>query len=118
MTPAALAWLIRDVFRRARASGFVYCVIATIIIATVACSLISWDGERLTVLNFQVSSATQYDSAVREFQFHLAWAVGDVLGVLVTLLATAGFLPTFLDPSAVTLLLAKPPSRGALLLGR
>jgi hypothetical protein len=118
MTAAALCWLIRDVFRRARASGFLHCVVATIIVVTLGCALLRWDDGRLTLLGWQVASPSTLDSAVREFQFHLAWAVGDVFGVLVTLLATAAFLPTFLDPAAVTVLLAKPVSRGALLLGR
>lgn len=118
MTAAALTWLIRDVFRRARASGFLHCVVATIIVATTGCSLLRWDDSRLSLLGWQVTSAGTLEQAVREFQFHLAWAVGDLLGVFVTLLATAAFLPTFLDPAAATVLLAKPVSRGGLLLGR
>src|SRR5205085_4056040 len=44
--------------------------------------------------------------------------VADTLGVLLALVWTAGFMPTFLDPAAVSVSLAKPPGRGALLLSR
>jgi hypothetical protein len=118
MTVAALTWLTRDVFRRARSSGFLHCIVVAIVVATLCCALLRWDESRLTLFGWQVALPTKLDLAVREFQFHLAWAIGDVLGVFVTLLATAAFLPTFLDPAAVTVLLAKPASRGRLLLGR
>ncbi len=118
MTLAALTWLIRDVFCRARASGFLHCIVTVILAAIVACAMLNWDEGRLTLFGWQVSSSTNHDSAVRQFQFQLAWLVGDVIGVLVTLIAMAGFLPAFLDPAAATVLLSKPPSRGALLLAR
>ena len=41
----------------------------------------------------------------------LAGVVADTAGVLLALLWTAGFLPTFLEPAAVTVLLAKPAPR-------
>lgn len=56
--------------------------------------------------------------AVRTIQFFLAAAVADTLGLLLTLIWTAGFLPGFLDERAVTVLLAKPVSRGGLLFGK
>ena len=44
--------------------------------------------------------------------------MADTVGVLLALLWTAGFLPTFLEPQAVTVLLAKPAPRWAVLLGK
>ena len=41
--------------------------------------------------------------------------LADTAGVLLALLWTAGFLPTFLEPQAVTVLLAKPAPRWSLL---
>jgi ABC-type transport system involved in multi-copper enzyme maturation permease subunit len=55
---------------------------------------------------------------VRFVQLWLAAFVADTAGVLLALLWTAGFLPTFLDPQAVTVLLAKPAPRWAVLLGK
>ncbi|HYH65613.1 MAG TPA: ABC transporter permease subunit, partial [Urbifossiella sp.] len=48
----------------------------------------------------------------------LAGVVADTVGVLLALLWTAGFLPTFLEPAAVTVLLAKPAPRWAVLAGK
>lgn len=60
---------------------------------------------------------TKADS-VRELQLWLAGVAADTAGVLLALLWTAGFLPTFLEPHAVTVLLAKPAPRWALLAGK
>jgi ABC-type transport system involved in multi-copper enzyme maturation permease subunit len=56
--------------------------------------------------------------AVRFFQLWLAGVLADTAGVLLALLWTAGFLPTFLEPHAVTVLLAKPAPRWSLLVGK
>jgi len=56
--------------------------------------------------------------AVYHFQVVLAGGVADTLGVLLTLVWTAGFLPSFLDPSAASVLLAKPVPRWSLLAGK
>jgi hypothetical protein len=48
----------------------------------------------------------------------LAGGVADSLGVLLALVWTASFLPTFLQPSEVAVLLAKPTPRWALLAGK
>jgi ABC-type transport system involved in multi-copper enzyme maturation permease subunit len=58
------------------------------------------------------------EDGVRFVQLFLAFGVADTLGVLLTLVWTAGFLPTFLDPSAVSVLLAKPVPRWSLLVGK
>jgi ABC-type transport system involved in multi-copper enzyme maturation permease subunit len=56
--------------------------------------------------------------AVRFVQLWLAGILADTAGVLLALVWTAGFLPTFLEPHAVTVLLAKPAPRWSLLLGK
>jgi len=56
--------------------------------------------------------------AVRFFQVWLAGILADTIGVLLALLWTAGFLPTFLEPAAITVLLAKPAPRWSLLVGK
>lgn len=56
--------------------------------------------------------------AVRFLQFLLAGGVADTVGLWLTLLWTAGFLPTFLDERNVSVLLAKPTPRWTLLLGK
>jgi hypothetical protein len=55
---------------------------------------------------------------VRTIQLHLAGFVADGVGLLLALMWTAGFLPTFLEPSAVSVLLAKPIPRWSLLVGK
>lgn len=65
-----------------------------------------------------VPLARNREDAVRFVQVLLAGGVGDTAGVLLALLWTAGFLPTFLEPSSATVLLAKPTPRWAVLLGK
>jgi hypothetical protein len=55
---------------------------------------------------------------VRFIQLVLAGGVADALGVLLALIWTAGFLPTFLEPGAASVLLAKPAPRWSLLTGK
>jgi len=56
--------------------------------------------------------------AVRQVQLILAGWVADTAGVLLALVCTAGFLPSFLEPSCATVLLAKPVPRWSLLIGK
>ena len=56
--------------------------------------------------------------SVRELQLWLAGVLADTVGVLLALLWTAGFLPSFLEPQAVTVLLAKPAPRWTILVGK
>jgi ABC-type transport system involved in multi-copper enzyme maturation permease subunit len=58
------------------------------------------------------------EDSVRLVQLWLAGVLADTAGVLLALVWTAGFLPTFLEPQAVTVLLAKPAPRWALLVGK
>jgi ABC-type transport system involved in multi-copper enzyme maturation permease subunit len=58
------------------------------------------------------------EDTVRLIQLWMAGVLADTVGVLLALLWTAGFLPTFLEPHAVTVLLAKPAPRWSLLAGK
>ncbi len=73
---------------------------------------------RLAFGAIRVPLARDCPSAVHFLQLVLAAGVADTLGLLLTLVWTAGFLPGFLDPRAVSVLLAKPISRSSLLLGK
>jgi ABC-type transport system involved in multi-copper enzyme maturation permease subunit len=56
--------------------------------------------------------------AVHFLELILAGGIAGAFGLLMALVWTAGFVPTFLDPSAASVLLAKPVSRRQLLLGK
>ncbi|QVL32834.1 ABC transporter permease subunit [Telmatocola sphagniphila] len=56
--------------------------------------------------------------AVRFLQIWLAGAIADTAGIFLALIWTAGFIPSFLEPGSVTVLLAKPVPRWAILLGK
>jgi hypothetical protein len=58
------------------------------------------------------------EDSVRLIQLWLTAFAADTAGVLLALLWTAGFLPTFLEPRSATVLLAKPAPRWSLLLGK
>jgi len=58
------------------------------------------------------------EDSVKFLHVWLAGGLGDTLGVLLALLWTAGFLPTFLEPQSATVLLAKPASLWAILFGK
>jgi ABC-type transport system involved in multi-copper enzyme maturation permease subunit len=57
-------------------------------------------------------------SAVHFLELILAGGVAGTLGLLLTLIWTAGFLPGFLDTRSITVLLAKPVPRWCLLVGK
>ncbi len=56
--------------------------------------------------------------AVHLLELLLAGGIAGTAGLLLALVWTAGFLPTFLEPGAASVLLAKPISRRQLLLGK
>jgi ABC-2 family transporter protein len=56
--------------------------------------------------------------AVHFVQLLLAGGVADTFGILLALIWTAGFLPTFLEPNAVAVLVSKPAPRWTLLMGK
>ena len=66
----------------------------------------------------RVAVARDVRTTVHFLQLILAAGVADTLGLLLTLVWTAGFLPGFLAPQAVAVLLAKPVPRWGLLAGK
>jgi ABC-type transport system involved in multi-copper enzyme maturation permease subunit len=66
----------------------------------------------------RVAVARDVRATVHFFQLVLAAGVADTLGLLVTLVWTAGFLPGFLAPQSIAVLLAKPVPRWGLLAGK
>ncbi len=67
---------------------------------------------------FQAAEGRDRNDAVRFLQVWLAGIVADTAGIFLVLIWTAGFLPTFLEPSQATVLLAKPVPRWSLLVGK
>jgi ABC-type transport system involved in multi-copper enzyme maturation permease subunit len=65
-----------------------------------------------------VPIARHKEDAVRYIQLWLSAILADTAGVLLALLWTAGFLPSFLEPQSATVLLAKPAPRWSILLGK
>jgi hypothetical protein len=65
-----------------------------------------------------VPHARDAADSVHFIQLILAGGVAGTLGVLLALLATAGFVPAFLEPQAASILLTKPAPRWLLLLGK
>lgn len=67
---------------------------------------------------FRVPLERDAEDAVRFIQLVLAGTAADTAGLLLALVWTAGFLPAFLAPRAVTVLLTKPVPRSVLLIGK
>jgi ABC-type transport system involved in multi-copper enzyme maturation permease subunit len=66
----------------------------------------------------RIPLARDGQGAVHFLQLVLAGGVADTLGLLLALVWTAGFLPGFLDGRSISVLLAKPAPRWALLAGK
>lgn len=58
------------------------------------------------------------EDAIRFLELLLAGFVADTAGLLLALIWTAGFMPTFLDPSSAVVIWAKPVHRWTLLSGK
>lgn len=67
---------------------------------------------------FNALEAKNRTDAVRFLQIWMAGAAADTVGIFLVLIWTAGFLPTFLEPNQITVLLAKPVPRWSLLVGK
>jgi ABC-2 family transporter protein len=66
----------------------------------------------------QVPLTQDRAAAVRTVEFHLVGWIADGAGLILALIWTAGFLPSFLDPNAASVLLVKPIPRWSLLAGK
>jgi ABC-type transport system involved in multi-copper enzyme maturation permease subunit len=131
-----LGWLVRDTFRQSLASAAFWLILAMSALAIIFClsvriadkgPLYNPDDIELNPNRghlqigfgaFSTPLPRDDRSAVLFLQVLLAeWAAG-TLGILLALLWTAGFVPSFLEATAVTVLLAKPVPRSWLLLGK
>lgn len=116
-------WLARDTFRQSMASGVFWFMVAVSIATTLFCltTAPAADGSgglEIAFGSFRIGGQEGLPAAVRTLQVHLAGWVADVAGLLLALIWTAGFLPTFLEPAAASVLLAKPAPRWLLLAGK
>jgi ABC-type transport system involved in multi-copper enzyme maturation permease subunit len=132
----AIAWLIRDTFREARASGIFWLMLGVTALCIAAClsagitgdvpvsaeGAVRADARGELTLAFGAISTGQLSRdrhhAVRFLECVLAGWVADAAGILLALMWTAGFLPSFLDPAQAAVLLAKPAPRWSLLAGK
>jgi hypothetical protein len=67
---------------------------------------------------FKVPLGRDAPDAIRFLQLLLAGGVADTAGILLALVWTAAFIPTFLEPGTALVLLAKPLPRSILLFGK
>jgi ABC-type transport system involved in multi-copper enzyme maturation permease subunit len=146
-TIRTVRWMVRDTFRQSLASRLFWVMLGlTMVCSTFALSVEVTEKERpqhphqlpiyappgyggdgvpevqgTVSLGFGLVKypvAKSRADSVRELQLWLAGILADTVGVLLALLWTAGFLPSFLEPQAVTVLLAKPAPRWTILVGK
>jgi hypothetical protein len=124
-----IGWLVRDTFRQTFAEGVAQLALLVSGAAILACLTVSVapagrEGaaprQEVRALFGLVDFEVQGDraAAARATHASLALVAADSVGVLLLLLWTAAVLPEFLEPSAVTVLLAKPVPRWSLLAGK
>jgi len=122
-----LGWLIRDTFRQALASGIFWFMLAVTILCVLVCLTAKVQEPDMALGPVQIQlafgllrtlPAADGPTAVRALQLLLAGGVADVGGLVLALIWTAGFLPSFLDSGAISVLLAKPVPRWVLLCGK
>ena len=143
----ALYWLIRDTFRQAMASRIFWIMLAVSALCIIFClgvtvesglgakmpedtSLFTKDNQPFTGTNAKSGSISllygfihvqhmrDVANGVCFLQLMLSGLVVGMLGFVLALIWTAGFVPDFLQPGAAAVLLAKPLPRGALLVGK
>ncbi len=66
----------------------------------------------------EVTRSRQASDAVRFLEVLLASTMCGMIGMVLAIIWTAGFLPTFLEPSAAAVLLVKPVPRWQLIIGK
>ena len=136
-TLLTMGWLIRDTFRQALSSGIFWLMLGVSAVCIAVCLSVGIEGDdvarahppggvqapqgELTLAFGAIPTGVMMRDrlqAVRDLQAALGGWVAGTMGLLLTLLWTAGFLPSFLEPAAVSVLLAKPAPRWSLLLGK
>jgi ABC-type transport system involved in multi-copper enzyme maturation permease subunit len=135
MNPAAAALvlrcLVRDTFRQSFANGVFWLMLAVSVLTAGACLTVN---QRTTPATEAHPNETAHVDLLfglarldvdnprahpmRTLQLQLAGWVADAAGLILALLWTSSFLPSFLAPSTATVLLAKPPPRWLLVAGK
>jgi ABC-type transport system involved in multi-copper enzyme maturation permease subunit len=133
---SAVRWLVRDTFRQALASRLSWLMAGVTAVVIVFCLGVRIEGGEalrpaddielrpphgevtLGFGSFRGPLFRDGEAAVRFLQLLLAEWVAGAAGTLLALVWTAGFVPSFLEPSAASVLLAKPAPRWLLLLGK
>lgn len=141
-------WMVRDTFRQSLASRLFWVMLGLTLLCTVFALSVHVTGDDAPAAHpdqiparmprgqgadgipepkgevslgfglMQYPVAKDRTTSVRELQLWLAGVFADTAGVLLALLWTAGFLPNFLEPQSVTVLLAKPAPRWTILVGK
>jgi ABC-type transport system involved in multi-copper enzyme maturation permease subunit len=120
----ALRWLIRDTFRQSLSSGVFWLMLAVTLLCVLLCSTVTVAGPEdcqhldLVFGAVQVSLAPGRVVAVQTLEGYLVGGIANGVGLLLALMWTAGFLPSFLGADTASVLLAKPVPRWPLLLGK
>ncbi len=124
-TLTAIRWLIRDTFRQSRSAGIFWLMLAVSLACVALCLTVTVvDGPDdsghldLAFGAVQVPLASGHASTVRTLEGFLAGWIADGFGLLLALMWTAGFLPSFLGADTASVLLVKPIPRWSLLLGK
>ena len=131
-----LRWLIRDTFRQSLASRLFWLMLAISAVCILFCFSVSIEGGASLLPPgeveldrphgqltrgfgaFRIQLFRSGEEAVHLLEVLLAEWVAGAAGTLLALVWTAGFLPSFLEPSSVSVLLAKPVPRWLLLVGK
>jgi ABC-type transport system involved in multi-copper enzyme maturation permease subunit len=142
-----MGWLVRDTFRQALASRIFWVMLGISALAILFCLSVDVKGPRTLqpdeeielyggdekplagpnpnpgrmtlafgAVPFKLFRGSQ--AAVHFLEVLLAMWVAGAAGTMLALVWTAGFMPEFLQPSAASVLLAKPVPRWSLLLGK
>jgi hypothetical protein len=139
----ALRWLVRDTFRQALAGRVFWIMLGASALCIVFCLGVSvtpgvvrdenelfnvdgrpagagvTPGELRLFFGFMTANiGRDAEDAVHGLEVIFASWVAGTVGLLLTLVWTASFLPEFLQPNSATVLLAKPLPRGVFLLGK
>jgi ABC-type transport system involved in multi-copper enzyme maturation permease subunit len=117
-------YLVSDTFRQSIASGIFWFMLGVSICTVLLCLSVTFNGNaepanlEMAFGGIRVSAEQGVSEAVRTVEVNLASWVADAAGLLLALLWTASFLPSFLEPASVSVLLAKPVPRQLLLTGK
>jgi hypothetical protein len=112
--------LVRDTFRQALSSGIFWLMLGVTALCAVLCLGVRLDDGELSLWFGSVALPPGHDreQAACWLEMQLAGWIVDGAGLLLALVWTAGFLPSFLEAGSVSVLLAKPLPRWWLLAGK